>query len=470
VVAPLELDEAEIALAHPAVRRALAQLDEQAALLEAREQAVRASLATARRAVDAEPGPEQYSATDNRTRKAKLYQLYKQSTTFGSAVDVVAKRFISGEWAIVPRKVLSPRTGRQTTIAGDPHDQLLLMEYFRYCNQDEDFKQILQKQVKDIMVFGETYSEIVYRAGIPYELYSCNTVAMDYVPDGYGGVKRYTYQKPGASRRPTPIDPTLIVRVWDPDLLDAQAGFSSAQGAVNPLFSDQMMVRTQQATFANMGSSAQVHYQMEQGDAKSAEALRALVADQYSGPRNAARERVTFGAKVVALNLKGLDSDFLKGREEARYETLGRMHVPPHMVSLIEAGNLGGGTGEAQERNFINNVLNYYKSLILEKLTYQIIVLRFGIAAWVLDLTFADYAADEYESKCRTINEVRAESGRPPIPGGDVPILIVEHRGLQPEVAPGETPVQSKAPTDVGGTPTAPPAGEPETPPAGDHS
>lgn len=422
------------ALDHPAVQQALALIETERQQVAQQALKVRASAAKQRQVQDrGGPSSDLFSVDDNRRRKAALYDLWRQSALLGAATDVIAKRFISGSWSIVPRK---DRSGN--ALQGNVADQLVLLEFFAHCNADEDFNQILYKTVLDLMIFGETYQEVVSKGGIPYELYSCNTIAMDYVPDGYGGVKYYTYRAPFDAKRPKRIPPEGILRLWLPALDNAQRAFAVVEGMVNPLYSDQMMVKTQQKTFENMGSAAQVVYTLPPGSERTqAEALMEYLEEMYSGVLNAGRERVLFGgATANALMLRGLDADFLQGRKESRYEALGRIGVPPAMVSLIESGNLGGGTGESQERSFLQNVLQFYANLVLEKLTYGLIVKRFGVMEWVLDLQFADVVGDPYQEKLKTLDEKRAEQGLGPLPAGRgaLTILEVESRAIMEQV------------------------------------
>lgn len=430
-------DEAERLLEHPFVKATVEQLlrERQEAILEARAATERASLATRRLATD--PSPDQegvWDAGDNRKRKRGLYNLWRRSTLVGTFVDVIAKRFVSGDWMIVPRV---RRDG--TKLKGSTRDQLLLLDFFSNCNEDEDFKQILYKGVVDHLVFGETYLELVPKAGIPYELYSCNTMGMDFIGDGYGGVKWYTYGTLDATRRLKRIPTESIVRSWMPDISNTQKAFSLLEGMVDPLYSDSMMTKVQQKTFENMGSASETTYNLPPGSTREqAQALGVYLDELYSGVNNAGRERITFGGVNVQVNnRKGLDADFLQGRATAKTEVLGRAHVPPAMVALIESGNIGGGTGESQEKSFRQNVLNFYRSLFLEKLTYQIIVQGFHIAEWVLDVQYADFDTDPYSERVKTVNQKREEAGDPAIPGFDIPIIAFETRSIVPELAPG---------------------------------
>ena len=446
------ISEEERILYHPTVVRRMQELawEHQGAIMEARELrerlADRRTGAPRRQATSGEGDRDAiWNTHDNRKRKRGLYELWRKSTVLGTAVDVIAKRFVSGHWLLEPR---SKYQGRQDKTSRDNKAHwLLLMEFLSYCNESEDFKQILYKSIIDLIVFGETYLEVVWKGPVPFELYTCDAVSMDYAGDGYGGVKYFTYGRPDAYKRLKRIDPQAIIRVWTADQQNPQRAWTPLENMINPLYSDNMMVRTQQKTFENMGSYGHIVYNLPVGSTREqARQLNVYFDEQFSGVNNARRDRVTFGGVTVQeLKNSGLDADFLKGRNEARYESLGRLHVPPAMVSLIESGNIGGGTGEAQERAFLNNTVYFYGGLLMEKLTYQLAVRRFAIEDWVISIKYADFFGDPFQESAKTVNEKRRELELPPLPGCDVPIIMLTTRMLLPAVPAGDEPVMARA-------------------------
>ena len=78
--------------------------------------------------------------------------------------------------------------------------------------------------------------------------------------------------------------------------------------------------------------------------------------------------------------------------------------VPPAKASIIESGNLGGGTGEAQDKSFRVNTCAPIAELVLEKLNFAIVRMGFGIEGWRLKFEDIDW---------RDSDDHRADPGPP---------------------------------------------------------
>jgi hypothetical protein len=311
----------------------------------------------------------------------------------------------------------------------------------------------------DLMIFGETFHEVVPQGKLPYALYSLPAIKLDTIWDSAGQITGYTVAEPDASGTPKRLDPTWIIRTWVPSPRDPLKAFSLAEGAVNPLYTDQQMVRSQQKTFENMGSQAQVvHNLPETMGRDQALDYQNYLEEMHSGVLNTARELVTYGgAQVQALQLRGPDAPFLAGREEARYEVYGRSGVPGAMVGHEAQGHLGGkGVSESQERNFVQNVLSFYRHVLLEKFNYRIVSEMFGVAGWALQVDFADVLGDEMAPLMLTQDEKRAQQGLPPLgnPRGGWTLFEIQNsvhgeQDAEPGVEPAEEPAEGE------GTPVA---------------
>lgn len=117
--------------------------------------------------------------------------------------------------------------------------------------------------------------------------------------------------------------------------------------------------------------------------------------------------------------------------------TSGTVHncygVPPAEAGVIESGNLGGGTGEAQHRMFMVNTCAPIGNLILEKLNYALVRNGFGIDGWHLKFHEIDLRDSQIIEQIRdmrlrngswTLNKLRTEIGEPPVDGGDDAVLV----------------------------------------------
>ena len=374
---------------------------------------------------DADPRKDVWDQEESRQKKISLYKLYLQNTPLGEIVDKIAKRFISGKWSVVPRPTL-PGVKKQRV--GKKRDLALLLDFLYNCNDQEDFDQLQYKFAQDALLFGESYLEVDSVNGIPVALYSLPTPYMDFVADKYNQVKNYTYAKPDNLTKMVPVSKEMIHRVWVPHLINPLRGFAVIEGMVNPLFSDQMMIKSNQTTFQNIGSSSQIVYEMGPSSSQSmARQLQSWLRENYTGIFNAGNERIMYGGTAAkVLNQKPLDSEWLDGREANRKEIKGRMHVPDDF------------TDETSERNFRFDVLDFLKSVWLEKFNYGIIQQRFGIDDWVLDLSFADYAADPYHERVKTVGEKRKEGQ---LEGStafdDIPLIALETHAQDQKQRPG---------------------------------
>lgn len=441
-------------LQDPGVRRLIEAAETDVARARQNEAQLRQTLANERQAAEGKRDERAliWESSNARQRKRALYEVYKRNTILGSVVDAVALRFVSGSWSVAPLKAIAGVTG--TVPTGAPAEQMVLAEFFNNCNPFEDLKQILLTVVKQLLIFGESYLETVHKGPLPWELYTTNCMLMDFVRDGYGGVSYYTYGDTDQQSRLKRIDLRGITRIWLPAGDDVQKPFSPLEGMVNTLYADTMMVKTQEKTFENMGSASRVIYELPPNTtADDADLMIAFDEEHYAGALNAGRDRYLYGGtKANAVNLKGLEADFLDGRKRNDIEIMGRLLVPPQMVSVVEQGALGGDAGAAQERSFIQNVLTFYKGQILEKINYHIVNQGFGIYLWLLDIAIASTVVDPLADQTDTVNEKRVERGKAPVEGGDVTFVQLQYRAVVPEYAPGTEPSDPPAKASTSGT------------------
>jgi Phage portal protein/ParB-like nuclease domain len=138
------------------------------------------------------------------------------------------------------------------------------------------------------------------------------------------------------------------------------------------------------------------------------------------------------GGKVTELQHGKID-DVIKGKDQSRDEIVAAYGVPPAKAGIIESGNLGGGTGEAQDRTYRIDKCGPIAQLILEKLQFHIAVQGFGVKGWHLKFPALDYQDSEIIERIRdtrlrngswTLNKYRAEIGEPPVEGGDDAVLV----------------------------------------------
>jgi len=82
--------------------------------------------------------------------------------------------------------------------------------------------------------------------------------------------------------------------------------------------------------------------------------------------------------------------------------------VPPHLLGIIETGNLGGGTGESQLANFKHLVISPRQKFLAELITRQLIAQGLGIKS--LRFEFNELNAEDELAKAQA-DKILIEAG-----------------------------------------------------------
>ncbi|MEV8480368.1 phage portal protein, partial [Streptomyces sp. NPDC051173] len=151
------------------------------------------------------------------------------------------------------------------------------------------------------------------------------------------------------------------------------------------------------------------------------------------GPKAVGEPLLTTGGASVGVLDQRKVTDYLDADRQLRDQIIACFGVPPAKLGIIESGNLGGGTGEAQDKTFRVNTIIPIANLILEKLNFHLLMRGFGITDWHLEFAEIDFRDSKVVEEIRqirlnsgayTVNRWRAEIGEPPIDGGDDAILL----------------------------------------------
>lgn len=357
-------------------------------------------------------------------RKSILLDIYINNPWVSACIDVIVKRVFSGGFTI--EKIDEEAKDNQAH-----YDQL--MEFCLRVNDDWDFNQYGRASLTSEMIYGECYTEIVWKAGLPFELYNVDCLTMGYKPNRYGQIDQYYQEMPSTLMRNT-LDPRNIIRWWFPHPRASIDPFAPAEKVSDAVLIDKKMINWM-TTFFQKGARFQYYIKGLAGE-NEADRFMAWFDQNISGEKNAHRPPATWGnAEFAPLgNAGALEMDFQKGLDRMRTIVFAAFGVPPAAVSIIESGNIGGGTGEDQDKSLIFNACDPVKQQFLEKLNYRIVQQGFHIDDYRIGLRYADYRSDESVAKVqdmrirngsRTVDEMRQEDGkRPYAKGGSVPIII----------------------------------------------
>src|SRR6266702_4066556 len=359
-------------------------------------------------------------------RKDTLYRVYEGNTWVSACVDVISKRFTSGGWHL---EEVEHGKGQQ-----DTHDRL--KSFLLNINDDEDFLQFLRSVADDLNIYGEAYAEIILGAdGLPFQLVSVDCPTMTYQLDEHGNILGYT-QMLTQSNKKIQFKPEQIIRWWFPSKRAKKVGFSPLQKMVNPTYADKSMVDWSHMFFRK-GTKPSAWVELgPESDMDDARLMVKFYRENYTGEQNAHVPVIMWGgAKLNEYGKGPVDIDFHNGRVFSREEILAGYGVPPAAIGIIESGNIGGGSGEDQDKSLRNNTVDPIKQLILEKFNRRIVQGVFGIPDWIVTTKYADYRSDSEIVKIQqtrifsgisTPDEERQDSGKTPYPDGigSTPILI----------------------------------------------
>jgi HK97 family phage portal protein len=361
---------------------------------------------------------------DERDRKDTYYKVFIANQWVSGCVDVIAKRITSGGW-----KCVEAEDGK-----GSAQNEQRIKDLLKLENLEEDFVQLLNSIATDLEIFGEAFCELVYDpSGNLVNLCMIDCVSMTTFFDKHGNVTGYkqTLEK---SLETVWFDPHEIIRWWLPDPRAKKKALSPIEKLKDPVYLQQSMVTWQEKFFKQGGKPA---YSVEMGpDSNEDDADRWLLwyKENYLGIQNAHVPPTMYGGgKIVEFGKGSIDVDYDKGEDKQRLKIIVVYGVPPAQLSIIESGNLGGGTGEDQNKAFINNTITPLANIILEKFNYRVLQKAMNIYDWKITTQYADYRNDttvtEIEDKqirngSLNIDEARAEHGRTPVQGGSENVIV----------------------------------------------
>ena len=281
------------------------------------------------------------------------------------------------------------------------------------------------------MIFGDSYTEIVWVGKKPAAMFMLDPQTMTVQCDEHGMVTGYHQKmKTGVT---ADFEPHEVVHVKFDAPGSGLYGVSPTNKCILPI-----------TTW--LFTSALLKETMKKGDPLRAwvdwpiamsEAEMKRFQQQYSirnlGAANIGNLLETKGGALVKELSTNQLQQWMAIKQQCRDEIYTGYGVPPSKVGVIEAGNLGAGTGTSQDRMFNVNTCGPIGEIVLEKFTFHLLYEAYGITDWHLQFGQVDWRDDmiiEQIADMRvrngrwTANESRAVIGQPPIEGGDDAFII----------------------------------------------
>lgn len=356
----------------------------------------------------------------------QLYQAYLTCPWVSGPIDLIARTSTAGGLNIVVEDI----GDHDGVIPGEPPEVIRLRRLLRFTNPREDMVQLLRSVAIDLLLFGDAYLEVVYLLGEPVAMYTLDATTVTVLCDEHGEVNGYRQDVDGV--RSAEFKPEDVIHIS----LDAPRGgvygVSPAQKALLPVTAWLFTEATIKENFRR-GDPPRLHVDL--GSMKELDVQRWR--EQYSvnnlGPKAVGNPVVTTGGGIVGVLDPRKVQDYLNTSKQLRDEIISCFGTPPSKLGIIETGNIGAGSGEAQDKTFRVNTIYPIQALILEKLNYHIVQQGFGITGWQLEFGEIDMRDSKIVEEIRdirlrngsyTLNRYRDEIGEPPVEGGDMPILV----------------------------------------------
>jgi HK97 family phage portal protein len=367
-------------------------------------------------------------ATDRRSSLSQLYDAYLACPWSWASVNAIARTVTAG--GLVMDWTNDDGEGDQEQ-PDKPQEVLLLERMLAYCNPRENIRQILRGVITDLLVFGDAFIEVVWLASQPVALYSLDCPSMRPITDEHGTITSYT-QSTELGQRAT-FEPREVIHISLDSPRSGVFGVSPTQAAMLPITSWLFASATSKEIFRK-GAPPVLHVDFPAS--YSTGEINKWVAQYMQrniGPRNIGVPIPTKGGAGVNELAQSRTMDYLRYLEQKRDEIIAAYGVPPAKVGIIESGNLGGGTGESQDRTFMVNTVQPIAELVLEALNFHLAKLGFGVEGWKIKFSDVDMRDSKTIEEIRdlrvrngswTLDRYRADINEPPVQGGDQPVLV----------------------------------------------
>jgi hypothetical protein len=411
-------------------------------------------------------GLGQATTTDRRALMRELFDMYTQCPWSWSCVNAIARTITAG--GLVTDWNGDDGEGDQK-VPPKPFAVLALERLLNFCNEKDDIRQLTRKAIIDLEVFGDAFIEVVWLGDLPVALYNLDSPSMLPDTDEHGMVKGYVQLTDMGQR--AEFEPREVIHIG----LDAPRGgpwgISPTQAALLPI-TEWLFAAANGKEYFRKGMPPYVHVDFPAGmSVTETNKWFAQHAQQNLGPRNLGRPLGTKGGAKVEELQTGKVTDIIAFKNQARDEIIATYGVPPSKAGVIESGNLGGGTGEDQDKTYHIDTCDPIAQILLEKLNFAIVFQGFGIEDWHVKFKDVDYRASTVIETIRDmrlrngswiLNRYRAEIGEPPVAGGDDAVLV----DRQNIVMWSDMNAMSKANVAAKGAPAVsageqPPGGEP---------
>ena len=377
---------------------------------------------------DVQAGMGASTGTDRKSLLQELYEAYLMCPWSWACVNAIGRTITAG--GLVTDWDTDSGDGDQD--APDKPPQVLALERFlAYCNPTQDIRQLLRNVVADLEVFGGAYLEVAWWGSIPVAMWNQDYPTTTPIADEHGAITGYVQVSDYGQR--ASFDVKQIIYISLDSARAGVFGVSPTQAAMAPI-TGWLFAHAASKEMFRKGLPTEVHVDMPAGMSENElKRWRQQYVAGNLGSKNIGIPITTKGGGKVNVLAPGRVADCLAYKDQTRDEIAAAYGVPPAKAGIIESGNLGGGTGDAQDKTYRIDTCGPIAELILEKINFHIVQQGFGITDWHLKFREIDYRDSTVIEGIRDmrlrngswiLNKYRADIGEPPVEGGDDPILV----------------------------------------------
>lgn len=366
--------------------------------------------------------------TDRRSLLRELYEAYLACPWAWACVTATSRTITAG--GLVTEWDGDDDEGDKEA-PDKPPEVLALEALIAYCNPVNDIRQLLRNVVADLEVFADAFLEIVWWGSTPVALYNLDCPTTTPLADAHGNITGYVQVTDTGLR--ADFKPHEVIHISLDCARPGVFGVSPTQAAQLSITAWIFAAACGKEMFRK-GLPPVIHADLPNSMSEpEVRRWRDRFASGFLGIKNYGTPITTKGGATLKELQTGKIDDVIKGKNQSRDEIVASYGVPPAKAGIIESGNLGGGTGEAQERTYRIDKCGPIAALILEKLQFCIAAQGFGIKGWHLKFPALDYQDSDIIEVIRdrrlrngswTLNRYRAEIGEPPVDGGDDAVLV----------------------------------------------
>ena len=356
---------------------------------------------------------------DRASSMRALFDAYMTCPWSSASVNVIARTVTAG--GLKPEWQSDDDEGDLEVPPWPPQLQAL-MAMLAYCNPRENIRQIVRGMIADLLIFGETFVELVWLLGQPVAIYSLDATTMYPVADQHGDIHGFVQSTPEGQR--AEFEPSQVIWITLDSPQSGLEGVSPTEQALLPITMWLFASATLKERFRK-GDPPDLHVDLP---ASNSETETRRWAAQYMqrnvGIKNIGMPITTKGGGTVG-ELRPRQLEYvLKLLDQKRDEIVASYGVPPRKIGIAEPGALSGtGAETGQDKTFRVNTCDPLAELVLEALNF-VLLPAFGVVGWQLKFGDVDWRDDKTVEDIRdmrlrnggwTLNRYRADIGEPPL-------------------------------------------------------